>query len=108
MARARWLRIALLAGALAALAVVLVVPGLLTGVLFLSPAILLLASLTSGRYVGENGIRRLAAFVRRSHPRRARAPHSLLQRRPRALLPRGGNLLATSLAVRPPPLPALR
>jgi hypothetical protein len=107
VARSRQLPIVLLAVALVAFPVALLVPGMATGVLFLSPAIVLLASLLSGRYVGENRLRRLAAFARRRDPRGARAPQSPLPRRPRALMPRGGNLVATSLAVRPPPLPAL-
>lgn len=45
MARTRWAHIFLLVVATAAFAVVLVVPGLDVGVLFLSPAIVLLASL---------------------------------------------------------------
>jgi hypothetical protein len=108
MARSRWLRILLLALALAAFPVMLLLPGMATGVLFLSPAIVLLASLLTGRYVGEDGIRRLAASVRRRDSREARAPQTPLHRRPRALLPRGGSLVGTSLAVRPPPLPATR
>ncbi|MEA2231698.1 MAG: hypothetical protein QOD83_1514, partial [Solirubrobacteraceae bacterium] len=51
MARARWAHIFLLAVATAAFPVVLVVPGLDVGVLFLS-AIVLLASLLTGCYVG--------------------------------------------------------
>jgi hypothetical protein len=103
MARSRRHRILLLTTVLAASAVALVVPGLGVGVLFLSPAIVLLASLLSGRYVGEDRLRRLAAAFRPRRRRRPRAaPASRLLRR-RALMPRGGSLVATSLAVRPPP-----
>ena len=106
MARARWLHMFLLVVAIAAFPVALYVPGLETGVLFLSPAIVLLASLLTGRYVGEDRLARLAAA--RRPPRRRDAPAcdpALLgaaNRRP--LMPRGGRLVATSMAVRPPPL----
>jgi hypothetical protein len=103
MTSSRRVRIALLAVALAAFPAALLVPGMETGVLILSPAIFLLASLLSGHYVGEQRLHRLAAAVRSRRPRRARAASRPLPR-PRALMPRGGRLVATSLAVRPPPL----
>jgi len=111
MVRARWLHIALLVAAIVAFGTVLYVPGLETGVLFLSPAIVLLASLLTGRYVGEGQIARLAGAMRcgrRRRHTRAAAPAAPL--RGRVLMPRGGRLVAMSLAVRPPParLPALR
>jgi hypothetical protein len=104
MARARCSHIALLTAALVAFAVALLVPGLDVGVLFLSPAIVLLASLLTGHYVGEERLHRLAAGLR-SRPRRAgaRVPATATARH-RALMPRGGRLVATSLAVRPPPV----
>ncbi len=103
MARSPRARILLLATALAAFPVVLIVPGMDVGVLFLSPAIVLLASLLSGCYVGEERLRRLAATFR-PH-RRRRPPAAAPARLPVRLLPmpRGGSLLGTSLAVRPPP-----
>jgi hypothetical protein len=104
MTPSRRVRIVLLAVALAAFPAVLLVPGLETGVLFLSPAIVLLTSLLTGHYVGEGGLERLAAAVGRRRPTRARAARNPLPRRPRALMPRGGRLVATALAVRPPPL----
>jgi hypothetical protein len=109
MARTRWSHIFMLTAALVAFGVALVVPGLDVGVLFLSPAIVLLASLLTGHYVGEERLHRLVANFR-SRPRaagvRVAATASL---RRRALMPRGGRLVATSLAVRPPPLlPAAR
>jgi hypothetical protein len=111
MPRGRRLHITLLVAAIAALGPLLSVPGLETGVLFLSPAIVLLASLLTGRYVGEAQIARLAGAMRgrpRRRPGRAVAPASAL--RGRGLMPRGGRLVAMSLAVRPPPAatPALR
>ena len=112
MVRARWLHIALLVAAIVAFGTVLYVPGLETGVLFLSPAIVLLASLLTGRYVGEGQIARLAgrdALRPPPAPPAGRA-HPASPLRGRMLMPRGGRLVAMSLAVRPPParLPALR
>ncbi|HEX8156264.1 MAG TPA: hypothetical protein VF526_02660 [Solirubrobacteraceae bacterium] len=63
MARARWAHIFPLVVATAAFAVVLVVPRLDVGVLFLSPAIVLLASLFTGCYLGEKRLARLAAAI---------------------------------------------
>jgi hypothetical protein len=102
MVRSRWIPVVLLA-AVAVAPMALLVPGMQTGALFLAPAMVLLASLLTGRYVGEAGLDRLVAAVRRRAPRRAPAQHRPLPARPRALMPRGGNLVATSLAVRPPP-----
>jgi hypothetical protein len=77
----------------------------LTGaeVLLASPALVLALPLLAGRYVGEERIARLAerfvVRVRRAAPRlTARLP-----RAPRALVPRGGRLLACSMAERGPP-----
>jgi hypothetical protein len=103
MARSRWAPILLLAAALTAFAVALIVPGLAAGVLFLSPAIVLVAALLNGRYVGEERLRRLAAAFRPNRRRRPRAAPEPRVPRHRALMPRGGSLVATSLAVRPPP-----
>jgi len=105
MARSRyWVRVVLFAVTLAAFGAALVVPGMETGVLFLSPAIILLASLLTGHYVGEESLGRLVAAFRQRRPWRPRVAGSPLPRRLRALMPRGGRLVATSLAVRPPPL----
>ena len=71
------------------------------GVLFLAPALLLLATLHARRYPGERLLLGLAARARnkrlrppgtRSAPA-ARPPH----------VPRGGLLMGFALAVRPPP-----
>jgi fatty acid desaturase len=102
--RRSWLPIVLFAAALVAFAAALVVPGLETGVLFLSPAIVVLALLLTGHYVGEQQLNRLADAWQQRRPARERARREPLPRRPRALMPRGGRLVATSLAVRPPPL----
>jgi hypothetical protein len=91
----------------AALGAVLIATGVLAGsaegVLMLAPALLLGAALVSGRYVGEEAIAR----VRRLSPARrarGRARSRIVAVRPPArIAPRGGLLLAASLATRPPP-----
>jgi hypothetical protein len=91
---------------LTGLTVALVAIQWLTGaeVLLASPALVLALPLLAGRYVGEDRIARLAARfvarVRRAAPRLA----ARLPRGPRALVPRGGRLLACSLAERGPPV----
>jgi hypothetical protein len=99
----------LLAGIVLALALLL---GLLvhhagTGALLAAPLLALLAPLLAGRYLGEEHIGRLAASrAPRAHTvARARRTSPVL-RAPGVLVPRGGRLLATSLAVRPPPAAA--
>jgi hypothetical protein len=90
---------------LAMLALGLLVHGAGTEALLAAPLLALLVPLLAGRYLGEERIERLAAArAPRCHtvPARRVAPPAL--RPPRVLLPRGGRLLATSLAVRPPPL----
>lgn len=79
------------------------VVGLDTGLLFLAPAIVVALPLLAGRYPGA---RRLAR-MRRAQPRRwhgSTTPGALPGRE--RLLPRGGRLIAASLAVRPPPFAA--
>jgi len=77
--------------------------GISPDVLLAVPALLLLMPLVAGRYVGEDGLARLAG--RRAAPRR-RTPARLGARRrtPRALA-RGGRLIAAALAERGPPAP---
>ncbi len=70
--------------------------------LFLAPALLIVAPLVAGRYVGEGLIVKLA-IKRARKPRRAPAPASPPSRPPATWLPRGTGLLAFSLAKRPPP-----
>ncbi len=72
-------------------------------VLLALPALLFALPLLAGRYVGEERLARLAAaFVPARSTRVAPlAPNA--RRSPRAL-PRGGRLIASSLAVRPPPV----
>jgi hypothetical protein len=73
-------------------------------VIALVPALLLLGALVAGRYPGERTIASLAAKVRQRTPRRAPVSIDPIPRAPRALL-RAGELLARSLATRPPPAP---
>jgi len=71
------------------------------GLLMLLPALLLLAPLVAGRYLGEDAIERVRVA------RTARRPRAVLcaplPRPVEHLLPRGGLLLGSSLARRPPP-----
>jgi hypothetical protein len=72
--------------------------GLDTGLLFLTPAFVLVLPLLAGRYVGAE---RLAA---RLAPLRRAAAAALSLPRPRVrLVPRGGLLVGCSLAGRAPP-----
>jgi hypothetical protein len=72
--------------------------------LLAAPFLALLVPLLAGRYVGEGHIARLAAArAARTHPSRRSRRAPVAGRAARALLPRGGRLIATSLAVRPPP-----
>jgi hypothetical protein len=71
------------------------------GLLFLAPALLLAIPLLLGRYVGEQ---RMAALLRsRRRACAVRAPRRLGAARPTVALYRLGELIARSLAVRPPP-----
>jgi hypothetical protein len=75
------------------------------GLLYLGPLLALLAPLLRGRFVGESAIQRLRA---RGAPRRVRPASSIGAARPTPVAaPRGSALLASSLAVRPPPLASL-
>jgi hypothetical protein len=79
------------------------VTGLDTGLLLLSPALVLLLPLLAGRYLGEEQLERLVArFATTRRPRPVSAP--LPRRVPRAVAARGGRLLAAALAERGPPL----
>jgi hypothetical protein len=84
-----------------ALAAAQSVTGLSPDVLLAVPALLLVLPLLAGRYVGEDGLVRLAG--RALVPRR-RSPGTLgARRRAPRVLPRGGRLLAAALAERGPP-----
>lgn len=82
-------------------AVYTVLPGLTDGLPYLLPALLLLLVLAARRYPGERAL--LALMEGRDPRRRAQADAMAPPPGPRALVPRGGSLIATSLAVRPPP-----
>jgi hypothetical protein len=76
--------------------------GVHSDVLLALPALLLSLPLLAGRYLGEEQLARLAAgFV--SARRRRSAVSTMCVRAARRTLPRGGRLIAASLAVRPPP-----
>ena len=93
-----------LAGLTLALASLTLV-GVHSDVLLAAPVLVFALPLLAGRYVGEEQLARLAAafVVARRRPAQALVPTArpALHR-----LPRGGRLIAASLAVRPPPAPA--
>jgi hypothetical protein len=78
--------------------------------LYAAPLLIVALPLIAGRYVGEERIARLVRTVQR---RRRRCPVGRMSppagtRRALRAVPRGGRLIASSLAVRPPPAaPAL-
>jgi len=81
--------------------------GVHADLLLAAPVLVFALPLLGGRYVGEEQLARLAAaFVagRRRRPAPALLPK--VRRVPHDL-PRGGGLIAASLAVRPPPAPTL-
>jgi hypothetical protein len=98
-------RCLLFALAATALAVGVVVSlGVHTDLLLALPVVLFALPLLAGRYLGEERLARLAAAFVSRRRRGSRAVVCTARRFPRAL-PRGGNLIAASLAVRPPPAP---
>ena len=90
---------------LTALTLVLVMVQAATGaeLLLASPALVLALPLLAGRYVGERTIAPLASRVVTRVRRVTRASSACLLRAPRVVLPRGGRLIAASLAERGPP-----
>jgi hypothetical protein len=95
---------------LAALTVLLAVlqsaTGISSDVLLAAPALVLLLPLLAGRYVGEDGIARLGAFL--APPRRPSVvARAALPRRAPRVLARGGRLIAVALAQRGPPAAVL-
>lgn len=90
----------LLAAAVATATVLVALqPGALA---FLLPALLLALPLLVRRYPGERAL--VARLSQLRQPRRVRPHSASLAPRPlRALMPRGGLLLACAMAVRPPP-----
>lgn len=97
-------------GAIAGLALVALVAVALallgSSALHFAPALALAVPLLRRRYPGEALIARLSAA---RAPRRVRPRRSVPRPRPLAarLLPRGGELIGSALAVRPPPAGAL-
>jgi hypothetical protein len=88
-------------------ALVLLCVGLLAfaaGPLATLPVLLAFVPLLAGRYLGAEAIERLIesrlAATRRRSPRRVPLRRAVRT----AFMPRGGSLLASSLAKRPPPL----
>jgi fatty acid desaturase len=75
-----------------------------TGLLYLAPALLMALPLLLGRYLGEERIAALVAKPRRVRPRRARSAR--LPRGVDRVMQRGGRLVGSSMAKRPPPAPA--
>jgi hypothetical protein len=90
---------------LTALVLALLLAQAVTGieVMMAAPLLVLAVPLFAGRYVGEQRIRRLAARFAAPVRRAARRLTARLPRAPRAVLPRGGRLVAASLAERGPP-----
>jgi len=76
--------------------------GVHSDVLLAAPALVFALPLLAGRFVGEEQLARLAAAFS-GHRRRPAAASARRSRRAPRPLPRGGRLIATSLAVRPPP-----
>jgi hypothetical protein len=78
------------------------VAGLGSGFLFIAPALLLALPLLAGRYLGAE---RLSRIARARLPRRRARLSLSIPHTWRLVPPRGGMLIAASLAVRPPPAP---
>jgi hypothetical protein len=94
--------LALLVAALTALEVV---TGGQAGLLYVGPVLLLCAPLVAGRYVGEERLLALANRYAADPPRRG--SRVAVPRTRRRVMPRGGRLVASSLAERPPPRAAV-
>jgi hypothetical protein len=90
-----------LAGFTLALAALTLV-GVHSDVLLAVPVLLFALPLMAGRYVGEERLARLAAAFVAARRRPAGSVRTTARRFPLAV-PRGGRLIAASLAVRPPP-----
>jgi hypothetical protein len=70
---------------------------------YAAPVFLLALPLLAGRYVGEEQLERMRSGFRRARRPRPRAAAVPACRRVPASFPRGGRLIAHSLAERPPP-----
>lgn len=83
--------------------------GVSSDVMLAAPALALVLPLLAGRYLGEEKLARLAAVFApaRQAARTARRHWAPAVRRvPSVAVPRGGALIAASLANRPPPVRA--
>jgi hypothetical protein len=107
MARRDVLTLLGLATLATAVAAVQHLTGAAPDVLIAAPGLLLLLPLIAGRYVGEDGLVRIA---RASAPTaRGAAPARVPLRGRRTVVPSGGLLIALALGRRgPPPVPAAR
>ncbi|MDX6688739.1 MAG: hypothetical protein QOG15_196 [Solirubrobacteraceae bacterium] len=76
--------------------------GVHSDILLALPVLLFALPLLAGRYVGEEHLARLAATFVADRRRPAGSVATTARRCPLAV-PRGGRLIAASLAVRPPP-----
>ena len=92
-----------LAALAATLAGVQMATGVAPDVLIAAPGLLLLLPLAAGRYVGEDGLVRIARATPFRPRGAARAPAVRRGRSP--VVPRGGLLIALALARRGPPAP---
>lgn len=77
------------------------IPGAAVGLEYLGPSLLVFLLLRLGRYPGERAI---LAAIRRAPPLQRARTIGAPRRRAEGHMPRGGRLLATSLAGRAPPL----
>lgn len=95
------IRIACLASVAGLLVAGLALAG--SGFMVMVPALLLLVPLLLGRYIGERRLEKVrrSLALRRLRPAGSTVPNAA--RRGHASLSRGGCLIATSIAVRPPP-----
>jgi hypothetical protein len=80
----------------------LTVLGVHGDVLLAAPVLVFVLPLLVGRYLGEEQLARMAAAFVTTRRRRVAALVPTA-RRAAPILPRGGHLIAASLAVRPPP-----
>jgi|SRR5581483_9394517 len=80
-------------------------PGALDGLVYLLPALVLGLTLAVRGYPGEQALASLVSRRRGTRSRGARCSAPAIASAPCVLLPRGGRLIAASLAVRPPPRP---
>jgi hypothetical protein len=107
MARRDVLTLLGLAALATAVAAVQHLTGLGADVLIAAPGLLLLLPLIAGRYVGEDGLVRIARAA--APPLRGAGPARVPLRGRRAVVPSGGLLIALALGRRgPPPVLAAR